>query len=509
MMSYQKCNASSERSKQSVSDVGGSVTAATVAATAGAIQSNESLRYVETTSLEKRSLLDPHLSVLELLERTCEKANKKDVKSDSILSAKNMNTSTNSISDSWQAIHRSDTFISVVPERCSSQATAAGILSSSDTSEEELDNLNSPNMSHQQQQIQQQPRSLTDFRPINLGVPLVLPEIGQPENHEDEDNETITKSLTSSSNSFIMPKLSLSQKSHKFRILILGRPGLKFYQSIPKRYQQYFELPRFHDPSEFKHFTGILVIFQELKEMVSLLNRVCQCTPTRPIIPICQTGQRQQVKNVLGSLLKSKLISLLYPPVVISNHSDLSNMFRFLQDLSKTISDNSDNDDDESVGDDTRMKKSYQRKKKRATSNEKSRPRKRTREERINRWILWGISLTVGVGVGYCMSYFVSSTWISVTTKSIDPLDSCTSNDNLLIFEDSSFNMGEFESDVDNPFTQAVSIFKQTLKQWNWAIKQFFNRHLPFVENLSSSNCNEWAVDDNANRILALGYILL
>lgn len=473
----------------------------------------------ETASFERKSLLDPHMSVLELLERTGDKQ-----RGERVHEKKDMMSGSNySISNSWQAIHRNEAIVSSVPERCSSQAAAVGVLSSSDTSEEEIDPSSSPNMAHFAQFHQpQQPQRY----PFKLDVPVIIPgreqdsseplqaqvpRQRQAQDDQDEcDDETLIKSLSNSSNSFVMPKLSLSQKSHRLRILILGRPGLKFYQSIPRRYQHFFEVSHLQNPSEFRQYTGILIVFQELKEMVSLLNRVCQCTPTRPVIPVCQTGQHQQVRNVLESLLKSKLITLLYPPVVISNHSDLNNMYRFLQDLSKTISDNSgEEDDDEEDRElvDKKMKKSHQRKKKRASSYDKSsKPRKRKyKGTRINKWIVWGVSLTVGVGVGYCMSYFVSSGLIPLSVKSIASIDGYHPNDNVAVFDDSSLGMSEYERDIDNPFAHALYLFKQTLKQWNWAVKQFLVKHLPLVEPFSP----EWSSEENSNRVLALGYILL
>lgn len=482
---------------------------------AGGMLSNERLRRVEqATPFGKKSFLDPHLSVLELLERAYESPRnvEGEEKSKTQVAAHttNMDNSTSSISESWQAIQRNDNYISVIPERCSSQATAAGILSSSDTSEEELDVIHSPTIGDSQQK-QQQLRSLSEFRSISLNVPLFIPELeSATTKHDDGDDETITKSLASSSNSFVMPKLSLSQKTQKFRILILGRPGLKFYQSIPKRYQHMFEVSHFQDPSDFKQFTGILVVFQELKEMVSLLSRICHSSASRPIIPVCQTGQLQQVKNLLSSMTKSKLISLLYPPVVVSNHLDLNGMYKFLQDLSKTLSDNSDYDDDESDAQNEIPRKSSSRKKRRlnATGKHHKGDKEVEKSERLNKWVIWGISLTVGVGIGYFMSYCVSSTWISVTGKSISPINNCATADNLLVFEDSSLELGDHRSDADYPFSHVLGIFKQTLKHWNGVIKQFFNRNLSLVEELNYFNRNDWT-EENTNRILALGYILL
>lgn len=474
-------------------------------------QSRQSAQY------GKKSFLDPHLSVLELLDRACElpSAGEEGSFSRNIgpPQSVNMEKSTNSISESWQAIQRGDNYISVVPERCPSQSTAAGILSSSDTSEEEMEAAISPSIEEVQQshQQQQQLRSLSEFGSIPLNVPLFMPEAELAyARQDDRDDETITKSLTSSSNSFVMPKLSLSQKSQKFRILILGRPGLKFYQGIPKRYQGLFEVSRFQNTSDFKQFTGVLVVFQELKEMISLLSRICHSSPVRPIIPICQTGQRQQVKNVLNSMSKSKLISLLYPPVVASNHSDLNKMYKFLHDLSKSLSDNSENEYDESDIQEQEAKKSFSRKRKKLSSTGKHNKDGKDigKGEKMNRWVVWGISLTVGVGIGYFMSYFVSSAWISVTTKSLSHMEHCVDGKNFVVFEDASLELSDHHSDTDYSFSHVLGIFKETVKQWNGAFKQFLNKQISIVEELTHFNRDDWN-EENANRVLALGYILL
>lgn len=486
----------------------------------------------DLSDLEKKSLLDPHLSVLELLETPIDK-HSRDVteepegasKSQQLQSPPGVgNNGKSSISQSWQTIHRNDNCLSVVPERCSSQTTAAGILSSSDTSEEEPEVANSPGVVNQQLHPtpqQKHPKSLDDYQSLNVDIPLGLPGDNNNKNDstvsrngEEDDNVTITKSLTSSSNSFIMPKLSLSQKTQKFRILILGRPGMKFYHSIPKRYQYLFELPRSHDPVEFRNYTGILVVFQELKEMVSLLNRICQCNPNRPVIPVCQTGQRQQVRNLLESLLKNRLVSLLYPPVVASNQPDLLGMFRFLQELSKTVSDNSDMDAEESDGNSKRLKRSVQRKKKKlfeSSTEKNSRSRKKnTGNEKVNRWIFWGVSLTLGVGFGYCISHFLSSTWISLTTKPLGPVDPHAVGNDLLVFDKQEVKFGEMDMDSENPFGHAFFLFKQALRQWNLAVKQFLNRHLSLMERIGTTNCLDWPTsDEQTNRVLALGYVML
>lgn len=499
----------------------------------------ESKRNSGFFDLERKSILDPHLSVLELLKKPSDTRplNILNKEGPGIVStgAGTAGSGNGSISQSWQTIHSNNNCLSVVPERCPSQTTAAGILSSSDTSEDEPDVGSSSSAIHRQLHTtspQTHPRPLNDYRTVNIDFSLALPEDSNntnssnnnsnnkndsvtgsyDRNSEEDDNDTIIKSLNSSSNSFIMPKLSLSQKTQKFRILVLGRSGLKFYHSIPKKYQYMFVLPRSHDPAEFKQYTGILVVFQELKEMVSLLNRVCQCNPNRPVIPVCQSGQRHQVRNLLDSLLKNQLISLLYPPVVINNQSDLLGMFRFLQELSKTVSDNSDQDAEESYSGSKRLKRSIQRRKKKfvdASSEREGRSHKeRANGDKVNRWVIWGVSLTLGVGVGYCISHFISSTWISLTTNPLGPVDPRVVNKDLLTFDGPEVELGDMDS--DHPFGHALFLFKQALKQWNLAVKLFLSRHLSCMETVASTNCLEWPTsDEHTNRVLALGYVML
>lgn len=161
----------------------------------------------------RNSILDPHLSVLQLLERNevhsePQEFRHSDIPSPHLLSRSSSEPMGRSISDSWQSIRHTDYSILNLIGETSHQP--AGILSSSDTSEDEPDHFLSP--------------SPNEYAFAN-GAKTVFPEASHaPEGPslatlqdsvyehsnvaEDNDNETVTLSLINSSNSFVMPKLA-------------------------------------------------------------------------------------------------------------------------------------------------------------------------------------------------------------------------------------------------------------------------------------------------------------
>lgn len=447
-----------------------------------------------------------------------------------------------SISGSWQAIQPLDLGASFIPERCSSQTTNGSILSSSDTSEEEQELLQAPaadiiNIIKQGQEGTNVTSSSHPFRQLHKVISLPIPsrektpykeqDINDDEDGAyEEDSVTITKSLTSSTNSFVMPKLSLSQKNPVFRLLILGRTGSNFYQSIPKEYQSLFELPKYHDSATFPQYTGIIIIFQELREMVSLLNRIVQYSQGKPIIPICQPGQTIQVKNVLKSFLRNKLIKLLFPPVVVTNRKDLKKMFQRLQDLSLEYAEdeNEEGDDDE-----TTKSRSYYRYKKANNSKRKSpksnkKPKKK-KQRFFTSWFTWGISITIGISFGCCVTYFVTAAYDHQTVKSLSlrsslltsmlSLDSSSDTVNTPATASPSssehflwFDKGTLQINfhLDGLIMKSLSVIKETWVKMNDFVLHALSRPLSFLENLNRSS--DFSIDES-NRILALGYILL
>lgn len=498
----------------------------------------------EAQTGEDKGLLDPHLSVLELLSKTGHSPSPMGqnlVTSIDISGNHNVN---DSISGSWQAIQPLDLGASFIPERCSSQTTNGNILSSSDTSEEEQELLQAPaadiiNIIKQGQEGANVVSPSHPFKQLQKIISLPLPgkektpfneqdDDGDEDEAFEEDSVTITKSLTSSTNSFVMPKLSLTQKNPVFRLLILGRTGSSFYQSIPKEYQSLFELPKYHDSATFPQYTGIVIIFQELREMVSLLNRIVQYSQGKPVIPICQPGQVIQVKNVLKSFLRNKLVKLLFPPVVVTNKRDLKKMFQRLQDLSLEYGEdvNEEDNDDEAIHTKSRSycrnKKAENSKKKSPKSNKKP---KRKKQKFFTSWFTWGISITIGISFGCCVTYFVTAAYEHQTVKSLSLRPSILAS--LLSLDSSSdtintpataspssteqflwFDKGTLQINFhsDGFIMKSLTIIKETWGKMNTFVLHALSKPLKFLENLNKSS--EFSIDDS-NRILALGYILL
>ena len=142
----------------------------------------------------------------------------------------------------------------------------------------------------------------------------------------------------------------------------------------------------------------------------------------KPVIPICQPGQVIQVKNVLKSFLRNKLVKLLFPPVVVTNKRDLKKMFQRLQDLSLEYGEdvNEEDNDDEAIHTKSRSycrnKKAENSKKKSPKSNKKP---KRKKQKFFTSWFTWGISITIGISFGCCVTYFVTAAYEHQTVKSL------------------------------------------------------------------------------------------
>lgn len=502
---------------------------------------------------EDKGLLDPHLSVLELLGKTGSSPSPLGQSLVTSIDISNHHNVIDNISGSWQTIQPLDLGASFIPERCSSQTTNGSILSSSDTSEEEQDLLQAPaadiiNIIKQGQDGTSVTSPSHPFKQLHTVISLPMPprertfygeqeEVVCIDNDDDngvyeEDSVTITKSLTSSTNSFVMPKLSLSRKNPVFRLLILGRTGTNFYQSTPKEYQSLFELPKSHDSTIFPQYTGIVIVFQELREMVSLLNRIVEYAQGKPIIPICQPGQTIQVKNVLKSFLKNSLIKLLYPPVVATNRKDLKKMFQRLQDLSLEYVEDEKNEDEDEDNDDEiiqpysrsyyRSKKGGSSKKKSSKSNKKS---KKKKQRSSTRWFTWGVSITIGISFGCCVTYFVTAAYDHQTIRSLnsrssffasflsldpssDTVDtaattSASSGEQFLWFDKGTLQIN-FNS--DGFIMKSLNVIKETWGKMNDFVLTALSRPLNFLDNLNKNP--DFSVDES-NRILALGYILL
>lgn len=575
-------------------------------------ESNESV--TDTTS--GTNFLDPHLSVLELLERSNNNAQSTEdiagTKGSNILEmpmdmdsqkqgaqklvSLNM-TPTNSKSDdklpdSWLEIHSTEVMNSDNIERCTSQANTVGILSSSDTSEEEVEANNSPSPNKLQiikednstnnhllkcittknlnsSEFNSISSSFTDKSIVELkSIPTnsKVSSIKFNQNNED-DNVTLIRSMTSSSSSFVMPRLSISRRDQQFqnfekktfKVLILGRVGLQFYRSIPIKYQRIFILPRTYDSNEYTTCNGIIIVIEEVSELMSILNRVSQ--KIKDSIPITTVTVENdnfiQIKNVINSYLKKKLIDLMYPPFMLSNQMELMKLLNLLAKSDKAFVEqqiengaveevtdewdsysSTDSEYSYSSADSTtnkRIKKmQYQNGNKitrylegKHTLKKSKKPKKHRKNKEksiiLNRWFIWGVSLSVGVGIGYCISYFNVTSWITLSTRCLRQTTQQGKQEIVGVSNSPSSNIlkklleltdRELDPDSHGFFVKSLRYIKTTFKGIGVFIKAKLSHPSALLEGFQnitaydSKSCRDRNYE-NQNKILTLGYFLI
>lgn len=445
-------------------------------------------------SISNANVLDPNLSFLYYLE-TAEQIKdqhefvERQISShlgelDTSMSALKCLNDNTPISDSWHNVEKNELFENKVKFNFNSghyknnnNNNNVGILSSTDTSSEEesqrelsipslltVSNLNEERVlshivSHQEM----------SFSAASLPHPTNVVNISDNNIQDiiiDEDlnlNNIVTKSLSSSSNSFIMPKLSFKNETSsltlkfnkrydkKHYILILGRHGLHFFKSIPMEYQQFFQLPTSHNPKDFEQYHGLIIIVKELRELITLLNRVSKLDGGGPpLIVLYHNDQRVQVKNIIKSFLRKQLISLYYPPIDINNEEELNNLFHVIKlsltnekqteinleeiqslngqdsydlSLSSALPSSFESQDNFNNGLKKRRKRKRQgpeeitrraniskKEKNRSTNNNISKKgikneRKQWFDYIFTKWIIWGVSISAGISAAYYIKH--------------------------------------------------------------------------------------------------------
>ncbi|SCU93470.1 LAME_0F03906g1_1 [Lachancea meyersii CBS 8951] len=446
----------------------------------------------DTMSLNQRnSILDPHLSVLHLLERAEQHAPTSQseiapfkrpefIRSPSPPKTCASEVMNRSISDSWQSIKRTDySILNVLNDPATHhhhhqqqqqnqhqhQQQPVGILSSSDTSEDEPDHFLSPSPNHYS--FSGNVNTIFSEPPHALETPALgayrdpsfqIARTGNQSfsadgavNDNDNDNETVTLSLMNSSHSFVMPKLSVVKPSQKFCILIVGKPAQRFYRDIPKSYRKLFDVcdAESLDSRRINQYSAVMIIFTEPKHEPPLLEKVA--SQNNNIIAVCQRGQQQQISGLLGRFSSSHELRLIYHLTVISDHQDVHRLLRYLHSLSSEV--------DSGYETEAGSRKIRKRRK-----SQKKRPNNGS----LNRWVMWSISLTVGVGIGYCLSCVLSS---AVSIRS-GALAIASANDGTGLDE---VPVSSQEHTLDNYIRQLVLAFKKAVKQVNLSCKQYLN----------------------------------
>lgn len=520
------------------------------------MEKNNKKRQQEEVSIniEGTGLLDPHLSILHYLEGESSTADLQ---------------TTNKISESWHNVNKKELIEDTMQHKMdpnhgrpsSALSTmnnnGVGILSSSDTSsEEDLPQEPSPNVTFSPESLSNVLTSTQSHDPVSFysaSLPTALNNLDTHIQHESDTNTTITKSLSSSSNSFIMPKLSLSSsftnptgKDKTRQVLILGRHGLKFFKSIPSSYQPYFQLPTSHNPKDYEPFSCLLIIVKELRELITLLNRVSKSpsSSSQPpsLVILYQREQRVQAKNIMNSFLRKKLISLYYPLVDIDNNEELDKLFAYIRDCLNRTSDvmSTPTDDTAEIGNHLdyspsssstssvgshRNKSPNKSKKKRSKRDKDKGKTKKWLHYILNKWVIMGISFSVGIGATYFISINLDEPDNNHNTTMLNkhfPLvrsfkqlpviqgilnifrtGTSITNGNMTT-PTPSVSDGNY---VSKSFSHCMSFIKGTLSKLNTVIKNTLssttNSLFPFD---ALSKINDWNVDDPCN-FITLSYV--
>lgn len=471
---------------------------------------NSSKELTSREMVSVQSVLDPHLSVLELLEKSYNSITDRGGLQPPIL---NFNEE---LTESWHAIQRQE-YAGTPSQGNGIGLNAVGILSSSDTSEEEMERGNTPaSFNGWKQATMVSNVGNSGLRTVGTNDSFQTPATTDMVSYingstVDDDNATVTRSLTSSSNSFIMPKLSLSRKGEYndvFKFLILGRGGSKFYQLIPRRYQDLFQLPRTHDIDEYAHFTGLLIIVQELRELMSLLNRISTNAKGKPIVAICEPDQRIQVKNIIKPFVKKKFVTLLHQPISGKNDKEIEKMFEYLRGMSIEFESQLQSDEKSSscLSSISKCNSLSSGKKKKLTKRKERRAKNSKKDWRYRKWIFWGVSITVGVGVGYFISFFISSSWCTIPTSFIAKHCFSAKKETMSVEPAKHGHFfflinNEPGKNSSNVFRHYASLIKVSLKKLNSIIKESFLKPI-----YNHTKINGWLSDD-VEPLLTINYI--
>ncbi|AET39104.1 mitophagy protein ATG32 Ecym_4021 [Eremothecium cymbalariae DBVPG len=436
----------------------------------------------------QRSILDPHLSVLEILEG--KELNKvegpHELSGASRVSGKQFEGERvlhHSISESWQSIKSTDyLFLSRANDTSLQQQSAVGILSSSDTSEEEQDIHPSPPPPNSAS-------SAFDSRIINIAGQAFSATLSHLRSEdEDDDGETVTVSLPNTMTSLVMPKLSLSDRIIESKVLIVGQPARKFWFSIPKSYQKMFEicsLSVLRDKDVDEKYSTIMVIFHDMGLAPELLDRICNKVVRPRIIPICQKGQKQHLSSLLKQYVSGNRIKLFCNPIVMSNHHEKHRLLKHLHQLSS----GSDS------GYETEVTVEPVKKLPRKAKKRPSKP------STFRDWVVWTASITIGIGIGCCVSLMVSTRYAFLVPRQL-AVDDITS---------SPLSPEGTDKSSHNLFLHAYSLCKTSLKKLASSLRPFFSDRLESCTWIHTLGI-ELSYDDSLismGRIMPLDFIML
>lgn len=562
--------------------------------------------------------LDPHLSIFNLLEQketgsseqtaitttnnshkegSTEVNHQQDHIGNNLQDNNDLNNSEDKLPESWLEVKKSDIDFCNDVSSSISHTNTNGVLSSSDTSEEDAESQTSQSNNnldlHANLELTQCNREQMSF---NLGSRKTLTgnnatgdfgtrdlldlqyfpvedrnklsSIGFTEVNET-DSVTITKSMSASTSSFMMPKLS-SKEAHQestetadrpqLRILILGRLGLQFWKNIPTALRELFLLPRSLDTKMYERCYGIIIVIEEANELMNVLNKVSDKIKTT--IPIATSTVDKdniiQIRNITNSYAKRGIITQMYPSFVSSEREEQTKFLFFVSSIARMSREQQNNfisrmeknkplSSSSSEGfktarssrtndaDDAQLPQSnnYFRNKSPHQANSDGNKYVNSFDEpktwldakvMNNKWFIFGMSFSVGFGVGYSLSYFTDDRLLSSSMEYIcrflkdgepeivepTPPDYITRLNNIMV-KFKSFLQLRLQGNI----SCCIGLIKETLKNLNLQLRNAITDSTNFLETIQFTAANPKPDLLNGNnsdphgKILSLGYILI
>lgn len=482
-----------------------------------------------TVNHSNGSRLDPHYSFLQYLSNA---------------DTNDSNINNNDLSESWQHVKPYVSNDSEEANRDSSNNLITNTITNSSNTDSNTNSTGNGNGNHLNNILSSSDSTSDDEDEPDMESSQVprLTSTKLPASVEDEDSITITKSLTSSSTSFIMPKLTLRHLSlglqsnnrdrSKVPLLIIGRQNLNFFQNIPVQYQSIFQLTTSYDPNDYLKYQALVIVVQELRELISLLNRVVTVCPGMPIILIYERENKIQLKNIVKSFMRKNLITLLYEPVELGNESALLKMYQHLFKLLQT------NNNEPTANNNGSNERNLLRNKISNTLNhipfnqfdniKMTNDNKEDDESDIDNepdhkkfkfifliYNKWTLLVTVGLGIGICIKYYHLDNYIwSITPRAklifLRHWNSLPIVGNYNITHDANSNNFDHDNTISDKsmtptrkFKYCYEWMKNSVQRINSLLRRWINKNFNLIDDSVSGDLNDWKFDDT-NKFLNL-----
>ena len=502
----------------------------------------------------------------------------------------------NGLPESWLEVKKSDIEFSNDVGSSISHTNTNGILSSSDTSEEDMESQSSqanPTLEFQsnleltkctQENLvinfdmkhnrETNPitggfgsHSLLDIQPISVDDRNRLSSIGFTDINE-ADSVTITKSMSESTNSFMMPKLTKDMNAednegtaeNELKILVLGRMGLQFWKQIPAPLRKFFFIPRTLDTKMYNCCYGIIVVIEEANELMNVLNKVSgKVKTTVPITTLTADSDNIiQIRNITNSYTKRGIITQMYPSFVSSDKEEETKFLFFISSVAKLFKQQQEQvksvlegeyqheSSQQSLATSGQFSRSCQScpSHKHLLSHDHARNRELgpgcTTDNKgnglcgeskswpqttimTNKWFIFGISFSIGFGIGYSLSYLTND---ELLTTSIDYIYRLTKGNPPEIIDPTppvyfpKLNKiaTQFRKiiqlDLQSKIASCVEMVSQSLRKFGLQLRTGFINSVNFLEAIQMAtqprtDLPKGNISDDQGKILSLGYILI